>query len=1299
MEQKGRKGRGFFGCLVVYEVDESHTEDIIREEVSKHGKVLYVGINMNKSQQKMAFVNMETKRDCAAVIVALHQQPPYNWTIRLNQPAEVREHRRLARQDRTHEASPEIQAKVTEFDQYESDINDLIRQMSDSLQVSGERPGAVGGATFGATAGAADGVNGGIGAHAASRSRPVAPRPVRSAVPSAQSQTQTQVQPQDGVVYEARLQGRAKRPCSVCGTPTVGHCKRCKTRYCSRDCQLSDWDLHSLDCREPEPPSFVTAAGDGPAVRGPPAAAAARPSDGYQSEMEFGGPSPRGRGAQRGRSYRGGGDADRYCETDVDDGSPRQGAGRRGRRQGRSPTQSSVASAIRPLEAPAQPVLSHLVRQSVQQGAVPRTPPRGPSGRDSLLGSPPGSVAGAGPARSLLGSPPASVAGGQRKPLLTSPPGSVTGGGQGSSLLGAPPAAMKGALRARSPAAAQALSPPAAPAAPAAPPTPVYAVTLEPGSTHEMVVALVGDPSTVYLRLQSKLADTDRMELELQSAAESGRGQPPPAVGHLCCGRFENAWYRGEVVSFSGGQYQIHFVDWGNTERLSASEVLPLPARFTGWPRQAVRARLDWQPAGGDQWSAAQSAAAAKLLQRMVVVRVTGRRQGEVTVSLTDPEGRNLLSPPAQPAAAAASPAAAPTPAAAPAPVPAPAPAPVPTPAPAPTPASAPRTAAPVPVAARPSGSVSLADRLPDNLTPMLNGDPLELGPSVPLEHPQEMALVLLDEEYLNLDNDLRNLPAEPTTSAKTGDMVVAGDADTPQRALVCGTGPNGYRLLFVDEGSVLVSKGPVRPLPAAWTVDKFRPLALYVRLADSAPAGTREALLSEENRIAVKVQPPARGGDLVVGHATTVTGVSVAVTVGSCRALLGQLGGAAPAPAPAPEQPAAGPVTVQYARLESGRQHVVLPCSMEHPQRVSAQLQDTLHYRPYLQMADRLKDVCGNGCAPRLVPPVGSLVGLFCDAVGSPAAWRRALVLESHGEQLRLRLVDWAVTVPAQLADVRPLDASFAQEKAIGVEFGLDGIAADACPESELGFYRNKLVNLQYLLELKGEKNGVPQATLNLLSEQRSFCFNEKMLSRLATAAAGATASSATPPALLITDLPKLNLKPGSTIPFFVTEVLSAANVYGTPLTDEAVTATSELEALLPELGGRAPPLAHPQTEQLLLAPDAETDGWSRGTLLAVDAGNASVWLLDHGRLVEVPATGLRMLHPDLARYPACAVELCLAGYDSLSEANAEFVQKKLIQATEVPLEVEIIGPTDEGFSARAPAIDGALRDAGVAL
>ena len=237
------------------------------------------------------------------------------------------------------------------------------------------------------------------------------------------------------------------------------------------------------------------------------------------------------------------------------------------------------------------------------------------------------------------------------------------------------------------------------------------------------------------------------------------------------------------MVSCEAGQYRVRFVDWGNTERLSAGELLPLPARFASWPRQAVRARLDWRPADGERWSAGQRAAAARLPQRMVTARVTGRRQGDATVTLTDPEGRDLMavqSPAAAPAAAPApaAPAVAPAtpviPAAAPATpvIPAAAPATPVIPAAAPatpvnpvaraTPAS-PAAAPAAAVAPMPAGPVSLSAVLPDNLTPLLTGEPLELSVSAPLEHPQELAMVMLDENFIELDDELNNLPAQPT--------------------------------------------------------------------------------------------------------------------------------------------------------------------------------------------------------------------------------------------------------------------------------------------------------------------------------------------------------------------------------------------------------------------------------------------------------------------------------------------------------------------------------------------------------
>ena len=192
----------------------------------------------------------------------------------------------------------------------------------------------------------------------------------------------------------------------------------------------------------------MTAGGDGPAAPG--RGQAFRPSDGYQSEAEpAGGPTPRGRGGQRGRVGRGlhgsrdgDGGAGRYCETDVEGVSPgRAAAPLRRRSGGRSPSQSAVAAAIRPLEAPAQPVVSRLAG-----------------------GPPPPQRHGAG----LLPSPP-------RHP----PPAAAV------NHVSTPPAT---AVQAKSPLTAGGGPGPVPAAAPAAAATPaaVYAATLEPGNTYQV---------------------------------------------------------------------------------------------------------------------------------------------------------------------------------------------------------------------------------------------------------------------------------------------------------------------------------------------------------------------------------------------------------------------------------------------------------------------------------------------------------------------------------------------------------------------------------------------------------------------------------------------------------------------------------------------------------------------------------------------------------------------------------------------------------------------------------------------
>lgn len=63
----------------------------------------------------------------------------------------------------------------------------------------------------------------------------------------------------------------------------------------------------------------------------------------------------------------------------------------------------------------------------------------------------------------------------------------------------------------------------------------------------------------------------------------------------LCCAQFseDNKWYRGKITGImKGGRVEVHFVDYGNFEKLPLSRVKKLQTEFLKLPTQAVKCAL-----------------------------------------------------------------------------------------------------------------------------------------------------------------------------------------------------------------------------------------------------------------------------------------------------------------------------------------------------------------------------------------------------------------------------------------------------------------------------------------------------------------------------------------------------------------------------------------------------------------------------------------------------------------------------------------------------------------------------------
>lgn len=63
----------------------------------------------------------------------------------------------------------------------------------------------------------------------------------------------------------------------------------------------------------------------------------------------------------------------------------------------------------------------------------------------------------------------------------------------------------------------------------------------------------------------------------------------------LCAALFsaDNLWYRVRIVSNAGrGEYEIKFIDYGNTEKVSEANLRKLPAHLLAYEPQAMQAQL-----------------------------------------------------------------------------------------------------------------------------------------------------------------------------------------------------------------------------------------------------------------------------------------------------------------------------------------------------------------------------------------------------------------------------------------------------------------------------------------------------------------------------------------------------------------------------------------------------------------------------------------------------------------------------------------------------------------------------------
>ncbi|XP_042253348.1 tudor domain-containing protein 1 isoform X1 [Thunnus maccoyii] len=152
-------------------------------------------------------------------------------------------------------------------------------------------------------------------------------------------------------------------------------------------------------------------------------------------------------------------------------------------------------------------------------------------------------------------------------------------------------------------------------AAPSAPSFPADWKTeeLPLNETFQPCIAAVTSPSLFYLIAPSRVDQQKLQEVMMELAAycsnnqaslSSSTVQSKLAPGAACCAQFsaDNNWYRAVVLEVGENEMSVIYADYGNTEKVPVSRILPIPMHLLQLPFQITRCTLTGKELFPAEW-------------------------------------------------------------------------------------------------------------------------------------------------------------------------------------------------------------------------------------------------------------------------------------------------------------------------------------------------------------------------------------------------------------------------------------------------------------------------------------------------------------------------------------------------------------------------------------------------------------------------------------------------------------------------------------------------------------------------
>ncbi|XP_040922770.1 tudor domain-containing protein 1 [Toxotes jaculatrix] len=175
-------------------------------------------------------------------------------------------------------------------------------------------------------------------------------------------------------------------------------------------------------------------------------------------------------------------------------------------------------------------------------------------------------------------------------------------------------------------------------------------VELPLGETFKPYIAAVTSPSLFYL-LGPSLVDKQKLqELMKEVAAYCSKNQASfsstvlsrPAPGAACCAQFsdDNNWYRAVVLEVGENEMSVIYADYGNTEKVPFSQILPIPMNLLQLPFQITRCTLTGKEHFPAEWPKEVQQMFQTILLNGVIATVQSFDGSSNVLSLTLPPER-----------------------------------------------------------------------------------------------------------------------------------------------------------------------------------------------------------------------------------------------------------------------------------------------------------------------------------------------------------------------------------------------------------------------------------------------------------------------------------------------------------------------------------------------------------------------------------------------------------------------------------------------------------------------------------